>query len=85
MAARAFRTYILSQISNVGCKKASIFNKDRAGRISLKKDVRFLLYTNSCPMGDARYYGAVEAPVAMEVPVAMEAPVAVEVPHQPFI
>jgi len=70
LAARGFRAYILSQMSNLSSKQATIFNKDRQGRITLKKDVRFLLYTNSCPMGDARYYGTVEgAPVVKVEPL----------------
>lgn len=61
LAARAFRTYILCQVNKLASRQTSIFTKDRQGKIFLKKDVRFLMYTNSCPMGDARYFGIVQS------------------------
>jgi len=55
LALRAFRRYLLDQVEMCLTGKSSIYTKDRTGgKCSLKKAVKFYLYTNSCPMGDCR-------------------------------
>jgi len=67
LALRAFRRYLLDQVELCLSGKSSVYIKDRAGgKCSIKKSVKFYLYTNSCPMGDCRAVGAQVPPQSME-------------------